>query len=58
MEKVFSVGFSPRLYNEDHRPTELIRTLLRQEWKMIEKRRQRFQLRLESQPVKRRQLVI
>jgi hypothetical protein len=23
MEKVFSVGSVPRLYNEDHRPTDL-----------------------------------
>jgi hypothetical protein len=45
METVFSVGSTPRLYNEDPRPAEidLEKSLLRLQSKMIDKRWQRVQ---------------
>jgi hypothetical protein len=56
MEKLFSIGSAPRLYNEDPRSAEIIieEVTLRRQLKMTEKRWQREQFRLESQPVKRR----
>jgi hypothetical protein len=47
METVFSVGSDPR-------PAEIeLSSSLRRQSKIIEKRRRRVQLRVESQPVKR-----